>query len=295
MDYSGIVERSFRLAWRYKSLWILGLFAGSGTTGFSYGDQRLNFAKGGAPMDPSVIFSEIAPFLGVLLWLGLILLVAYCLAKPALIDGVNRLTRGGVYTLADSFSTGVSMFFRFLGITILGGILMVAAILLMVMIFVALFAIHPIIGIVMLLPGIPAFFALIWVYLSVFQLAERAIVVRNTNIADAISEGWQLFRNHLAESGIIVLIIIGLSIGLAIVSGIIMFIVGAPIAAAILALDLPLLPALVAGFLMALPVSIIIGGFVGAAMTTLYTLFYFELVEPGGVHSDLLPESTPPV
>jgi hypothetical protein len=296
MDYSSLVDRSFRLAWNYKSLWVLGLFASYGSANFSYGDSRLKSIENSAPTtDPSAILAEMAPYLAVIIWLGIMMLLAYCLTKPALIDAVNRIARGGVYRLSDSFSTGVSLFFRFLGLTIVSAVMATAAFALVVFFFVMMFAISPIIGILLLLPGIPILLAMAWLYVTVFQLAERALVVRNSNIADSIMEGWYLFRNHLKESAIMMLIFFGLSIGVAIAAMVVMLVAGAPITVAVMALNLPLLPALIAGFIMALPVAIVVGGFVGTAMTALYTLFYFELVEPGGVHTDLYSQSAPMV
>ena len=34
MDYGRIINRSFEIAWKYKSLWIFGVFAGSGYSNF---------------------------------------------------------------------------------------------------------------------------------------------------------------------------------------------------------------------------------------------------------------------
>ncbi|MCK4633176.1 MAG: hypothetical protein KAT79_07870, partial [candidate division Zixibacteria bacterium] len=101
MEYGKIVSKSFNVAWNYKSLWIFGLFAGAGSSGFNWNTgetEQLDFSSFG--FDTSVladIYHILAPLL---IWFGLLLLALICLsfiAAPALIDAVNRITRGGTY------------------------------------------------------------------------------------------------------------------------------------------------------------------------------------------------------
>ena len=58
---------------------------------------------------------------------------------------------------------------------------------------------------------------------------------------------------------------------------------GMPFAAIGLMADMSPLAALLIGILAGLPITIVLGGLVGVFYENLYTLFYFELVEPGSV------------
>jgi hypothetical protein len=91
------------------------------------------------------------------------------------------------------------------------------------------------------------------------------------------------------------LIYLGLSIGLGLGALLIWAMVGAPIALIALATGLGLVPALVLAMIMGLPISLIVGGFIGTVVESLYTLFYFELVEPGGQVQPSSPAAAAPL
>ncbi|MCB2230051.1 hypothetical protein KQH82_04990 [bacterium] len=293
MDYGYIVNRAFQIAWRYKSLWVFGLFVGGFTNlNLNLPGDSFDFGQGGS--EP---FGAISPeVFGALLMLGLILglvfLIAYCIAAPALIDGVNRIERGGVYTFGASFSTGVDNFWRILGLGVLLFVVMVAIFVFGAIVFgigAAIIGISAgdsnpgpaiaaiILGVLIL---IPVFIFLYFLIATPFQLAQRVIVVRSARIADALSEGWLLFKQNFGKALVIFLIRIGISLAI----GIVMFIIFAVIALLVL-IFVPnpmehLAEAVILGILFGLPISLVLGGFMGTFDSSLYTLFYFELVEP---------------
>ena len=55
---------------------------------------------------------------------------------------------------------------------------------------------------------------------------------------------------------------------------------GLPIAAIVLASGFGVLAAFGFAFILGLPVMLIAGGFVGTVLSNIYTMFYFELLEP---------------
>jgi len=150
-----------------------------------------------------------------------------------------------------------------------------------VVIIVAAVVIHWGLGVLFGLMLIPITFAVIWLVTTMVALTERIIVIRNACISDALAEAYQLIRTNLKETVIIFLINLGFSIAFAIAAMIIWIMVGLPIAALGLSVGAGLIPTLLIVLLAGAPVSLVVGGFTGTVTFNLYTLFYFELVEPG--------------
>ncbi|MFQ5499170.1 MAG: hypothetical protein ACE5FH_05830 [Candidatus Zixiibacteriota bacterium] len=283
MDYSGIVKKSFEIAWTRKSLWFFGLFVAGGT-GFNLdlpGDDLPGSLEDiDAWLHPSgttiiAVLGLIASLLGLYLLLN-------SLCSPALIDAVNRITRGGTYRFKDSLASGVDFFLRYLGLIIVAFFAETVAIGFIGGITVLFFLVNTVLGVLSLLVVIPlaiGLFALLW---SVFFLSERALVVRNVSIADSIIEGYRLLRANLGRCLIMFLIYVGLSIGLGIGAGLLVLIVALPVSLMVAATGAGLLAGIMLGIILALPFSVVVGGFTGTALSSSYTLFYFGLVEPGG-------------
>jgi hypothetical protein len=303
MDYGKMIRDSFALAWRHKSLWILGLFAGWGS-GFntSFGKHDLGSMNGeglsGTPFgnlsqDPSQIWAWLAPFLVGLAIFAIIYLAMYCIATPGLIDAVNRITRGGAYKLSESFSTGVDFFWRTLGLTILSGMAAVIVFGVVAGLLIVSFKAGVAPFVVTLLFALPVIFMLAVAFACIISLAQRAMVVRNVSIGDAIEEAYLLFRNHLGKNVVFVLINIGLAMGLGIAVAIVALIVYAPIVLVAYSLGLPLWSAFLVAIIISLPVTIPVGGYIGTFQSSLATMFYFGLVEPSGPQMTLPAASEP--
>jgi hypothetical protein len=275
MEYGGIVRRSWALAWQHKSLWILGLFAGGGTFGTMEWHSK-NITPEKLHMAP-----ETFALLGMgLTLLGIVFLLMSVLASAALIDAVNRLARGGVYRLRDSFSAGVDLFWRFLGLCLLALGTVVILVAILAVPGVLLFLMSTVVGVLSLIVLIPLFLAGGFVINAIFQLAARSLVVRSCSIGDALDEGYYLLRTRLSANLAIFAIFILLSIGVGVISLIILGIVGGPFVAMAIMSTTGLVVALVIGLPLVLLVIWVIHGLTGSFFSAMYTLFYFELVEP---------------
>ncbi|UCE24806.1 MAG: hypothetical protein JSU74_01790 [Candidatus Zixiibacteriota bacterium] len=282
MNYSRIINRSFEIAWRYKSLWVFGMFASGGFANFNFnmptGDSD-GFGSGsfGMPEFPPELIGMFMMAIGALV---LVFMVMGLISQAAIIDSVNRIDRGGRYRFGEAFSAGIDFFLRFLGLSILFFVSFAIAIGIVVVLAVIFFAVHTALGVLSLLILIPALLFSFFVLFSIFSLAERVIVVRNASIGDAIEEGWLLVKRNFGKTAMIFLIYIAFLIGFGIFSTIIWIIFSLPIAGLGLVAGLNPISALFAGIIIGLPVSLVIGGILGVFYTSLYTLFYFELVEP---------------
>ena len=290
MDYGKLINRAFSLAWRYKILWIFGLFTGMGSSTLDWGDlghgEDAKWLKGlsrdfdgwGASsfdMDPDLLLPLAGGLLAALLLIGLVFLIANLISTPALIDSVNNITRGGRFRFSDSFSKGIDLFWRFLGMFFVEMFAAIATVLVLIPVCFILFI--TIIGIPV---AIAVIFFAIYFWLTVFSLAERAIVVRNCSIGDGLSEGWTLLKTNFKSSLMIGLIYLGLSIAIGIVSMIVLLMIALPLGGATWFVTSSPVTGFLIGFLISVPIALVIGGFSGTALSSLYTMYYFELVEP---------------
>ena len=289
MDYGRIISDSFNISWRYKSLWLFGLFAGGGGSGFNFDDSW--FKKQDIGFDLEEFFETwdftfdwhmLIPIGMALAVMGIGFIIMHLISVPALIDGVNKIKRGGSYRLGSSFSVGIDFFWRFFGLSIIAIMLIFGSIILAVAFGFFAYAIHWGVMVFYILIMIPVFLGFIVGTTAVFELGTRAMVVRNIGIFDSISEGYLLLKRNIVNNILMFLIYIGLSIALGLGALLIWAIVGAPIALIALATGLGIIPALILAVIMGLPISLIVGGYIGTVVESLYTLFYFELVEPGG-------------
>lgn len=295
MDYGALINEAARISWRHKSLWIFGLFAGSlpsfnfsgsGDSESAFGFDPKLFDGSSRSMFPPELLDFLDQYWPVLvaavLLFALAMIVANLISQPALIDATNKISRGGIYRFGTSFSRGIDFFWRFLGLFLIGFAISIVAILGMVLIGILTFAVHTLAGVLYLLVAIPlALFGVFALY-NVFSLAQRAIVVRDSRIGDALEEGMTLFRTHMSKVFILLLIYIALLLAVVMCLGVVFLVVGIPLAAIAIADPESLLTVIVLGLLLGLPASIAIGGFSGSFIQVLYTLFYFRLVEPGG-------------
>jgi len=286
VDFGNIVRRAFDLAWRFKSLWVFGLFAGGMSTfnmdwtkkvdapeadlGFAY-DW---FERMGLPT--SLVPSEMGVIAAILLWvavLAFLFFICHLIAQPAIIDGVNKITRGGQYAWGTSFSRGADFFWRFLGLIMVE---IVAVVALLAAIIVPAIVLTPI----TLLLTVPVALVLFFFIYHTFRLAEVAMVARDNAIADAIIEGWNLLMQNKANCFLLNLIMIGIGLCFMIVLGIAALILYFPINVLVLALTDNLVAIFMLAVFIGLPVALVLGGYTGTFFNALYVQFYFRLVEP---------------
>ncbi len=304
MDYGEIISSAFKVAWRNKSLWILGLFA-AGLSSFSdifdlpFRRQIDNTEF--QILDYTINFKEFAEsnmwilvaIVSLLIIYFLIFMILHCICTPALIDGVNRLTRGGVYRLRDSFSTGIGFFWRYIGINLLviivGGLASIALIGPVVLLFI----ISVPLGVLSLILIIPVFFFFILALSTISTLAERAMVIRDIDITSALQEGYDLFWKNKIHSLVIFLLYLVLVIGIALGLLAIFAIMSVPFILIASASTAGLIMALAIGLPILMIIMLPVSGFLGSAFEAMYTIFYIRLVDPQGVSSEPAQTSTP--
>jgi MFS family permease len=282
MNYGRIVNRSFEIAWRYKSLWIFGLFASGGMGNFNFNvpTRDITDFSGGDFRFFDIPQEIYAMFMLSMVMVGLAFFVASIIAEAAVTDSVNRIERGGIYKFADAFSTAIDFFWRLLGLALVGIFGMIVPMFILALIAGIGFGIHTALGILSLLVIIPAMIFWVFTVFNILTLTQRVIIVRNTTIGNGLEEAYHLFKSRFSDLVVIFLIFIAFTIGFGIASAIIWFMFGLPVAALGLAADLNPIAAFFGALVAGLPISLVVGGFLGVFYNSLYTLTYFELVEP---------------
>jgi hypothetical protein len=295
MDFGWLVSRSFQIAWRYKFLWLFGMFASMSSFNFDFGQfsdnsnlESMNFPAYNLNME------MLLPYIYALLIFGLVLTVISIIANIGLIDSVNRIERGGKYGFSIAFSAGLDYFWRYLAIYLIYGVGTGVVFFVSAIFLVLLFKANIALGLLSLLFFIPFFFFVLFAFTNLSSLSFRVLVVRNSSIMDSIYEGYLLLTKRFKDNIIIFLILIGLSIALGILTVIVWAIFSIPISIVIMSMGVQLFYAFIIGFLLGLPISLVLGGYIGVFQSSLYTLFYFELVEPRSKKTEPIESTTPP-
>jgi hypothetical protein len=324
MRFGEIIEKAWKLTWRYRYLWVLALFAG--ITGPAGGGGGGNFNSGssfpsgsdassGNPFDAG-FFSEIGrwlPIIVLVVSLWIILSLAWAVlgvaARGGLIWAVDEIESGRVPRLGQAWSVGFSRFWRMFGLSLLLGLpVMVLLLLLLAGIFGPLAfaamkggdafagAIAPVCGTLVI--GVPLLIVF-GVVLGIMQvIAHRSIMLEGAHVMEAARGAWRLFRSRVKDTLLMWLVSWGLSIGASIVLAI-------PIVLLTIAL---LLPAMVAGFagnwgpligagvvwlLIVLVVSFAYTAFWGTFTSALWTIFYRRLVGREALPPTVMPNLGP--
>ncbi len=274
MEFGSILQRSWDIAWKYKSLWIFGLFI-----------ESIGSLNGLISRDDYETVRELTnspAFLTLLmisLVVGLIFFIMHFIASAAHIDAINKLTRGGFYTFGSSFSAGVDNFLRFLGLWLLLVGAAIALVIVLAIPGVLLFVIHWVLGVLGLIVLVPLLIAGIITIIMLYWLAQRAMVVRGSGISDALDESYFLFRTYLSTCIKFALILIIIAIAISMVIIVIFAIVAAPFIAMAVATDGGLIPALLIGIPIGLFLLLVLDGFYGSFFHSAVTLFYFRLLD----------------
>ena len=216
MDYFDVLKKAWNITWRYKALWVLGLFAGAasggggGGTGFNSSTGGGDFTGTGAELDQ--VYSQVARgvqdnivliaiAVGLMVIIGLAFWVLSIAAQGGLVYGANEAAEGRRPALGAAWGVG----FRRWGRVFMIGFVLALPILAVIAVLVAIFTAAGIGGALtgdqglavaiggacLLLPLLLVLIAVGSVILGiVFQLALRYGVVGDVTFGQAIKRGW---------------------------------------------------------------------------------------------------------
>lgn len=244
MDYGSLIGRAWRVTWRYRFLWALGLFApssvsscGGGGGGPQYQLESSDFRRlppdlQGALYDLANWFSAnvttiiaiaiAAAIIGVLL--ALLFIVISTIAQGGLSAATADLALGRPSSLGVAFRAGLHLFWRFLGLLLVTiGLFIVVMLVIGAGVAVGLLAARVATGtaqtVVAILLGLLAFalfLAAIPFFIAasiVVAFAQRAIAVEDVGPIEGLRAGFRLVRQRIGTSVLAWLVSVALSIG----------------------------------------------------------------------------------
>jgi hypothetical protein len=244
VDYGMVVGDAWRVAWRHRYLWLLGLFAfttgscsGGGpsySTGGDFGrgaDSDYGFA--GRILD-SVYGSPglLAGLVAGMMLAGLLFFVLGVLSTPALIAGTDLARAGRPGGLAQAWRTGLPAVWRLIGLWVLLLLVGGGVITLMVLAFVLPLALafgagdsvgaapRTALVVALVLGALLMVLLLVPVVIVVqiwLNLTHRSLILDGAGVLGSIAAGWRLFRRNLGRCLVLWAIDAGLSLGVAIV------------------------------------------------------------------------------
>lgn len=261
MDFGATISRAFNIVLKHRVLWVLGFLAslagGLGSASNSLNAQGSAFTSTGPSgelspeaerfferivTDPGLIIGALTGLLCVVLLISLALWVISIIAQGALIGGVRQIEDEGGATFGQAWSAGARRFWPLLGLSLLLALPGLALLVLFLLLFGG--TLIPIIAatasgdesasaavagslLVLLCGGgalacVGLLYAIIAAALQTF--GERAIVLENKGVIEAIGRGWEVFRGNLGNIIVLALLmfVIGLVVGfvIALVAGV---------------------------------------------------------------------------
>lgn len=274
---SQLLDRSIQTAWNYKSLWLLGVFAGFGmnfnleTSGQSGATATMEGLGGVTTTIPAPSVWTFVYAIGLFILLNTI-------AIPSLVSAVRNIDRQGKFRFGASLADGIDVFFSVLALTLAGVILLVGSMVVLGGITGALFGIAKPLGWSSLVVVIPVGVTILFFYSMMINLSIRDIVIRRASLLGALQTTWRLIMSKLKATIALFLIslcivgasFIALRFCFYLVRLIIALVTGNPTG------ELSTLPGLVFG----LPFTLIVGGFFGACAESLFTYYYLATEQP---------------
>lgn len=311
MDYAAVLRRTWDITWRYKGLWILGILAGcGGRNGGGGGGGGGNFTSGanfsGGPgdlppalekffrsmenffttVDEGVLIAAGIALVLFVLVLGLLFFLIGIVGQAGLLHGFDRADEGEVVTLASAFNGGLQYFLRLLGIRLL---LLLIALVLVAILVAGILGVTVTtlgVGLICLLPLICLLIPLGIAVSLYVQLTEVSLVVESSDIPGAFRHAWEVLKSNL---------------GPVIVMGLILFfgggIVSLIIAVPLILLIIPLIGGIAVGtdasfgigialaalgFLVYLPIAVLVGGILQTFIQGGWTITYRRLTDRAG-------------
>ena len=319
MDFGEVLSKAWKITWKFKILWIFGIFASCGTTrgpnlNFN-NDFQTNTPLGQGPNLPPGFednlfkiahFFEnpaiIVAFISVICILILISIFFSIMGRIGLIKGAADADAGaerlGFGTL---WKSGLQYFWRFFGLSLLiGSPILFVYFALVAIGIVALVTLaaggssnDPFSGpvgpaLLAALPVICVLICVIFLFAIVVSFlgpqAERAIIIENEGVISGLRRGWNVLTKNLGPILIVWLIniVIGAAAGIVIALPVIIVVFPAVMAMMFSGNNVSYIPLIIAGLCIVayLPISLVANGILASYLQSVWTLTYLRLTKP---------------
>lgn len=320
-NFGEVLTRAWQIVWKHRVLWVFGILAGCGRGGSSFNSSSNFRSDGGTGTPPDLppqameflqwIEQNLTAFIAItialvcIIWIVTIFLST--IGKIGLIRGTAQ-ADGGLEGLifGQLFSESTPYFWRILGLSLLVGLPVLVAIMVVVvglLLFILPLSVSsgndptPAFGLVMLPLLIGCFCLLIPVMFVIGMIArqaENAIVLEEMSVMPAISRGWDVFRKNLGPIIIMAIILAVISLVVGFIIAIPIFIIVFPAFFAFMAGEAQnWTPLALAGVCICLyiPISLLLNGIAIAYTESVWTLTYMRLTKPEDNEPVALPEA----
>jgi len=320
MDYSEVLSKAWRIAWKFKVLWIFGILASCGQSRGSSFNFNNNFRTSGngfsnptpnlppAMMDqvyrfahlfnnPAFVWKFVAVVLAIICVIVLVEIFIGTIGRIGLIKGsaeadagAEKLTFGGLWKESTPY------FWRVFWLSFLiGAPFAIAIIGVVIGLGVALIPLASnnsnLSGLLIFLPVLCVLLCVILILGIVISFiviqAERAIVLENKSILDGFRRGWEVLTKNLGPILIIWIITIVINAVTAIVIALPLLVVLVPLVIAFIAsmnnLSFSFTPWIVAFVCIICaytPISWFANGIVMTYLQSVWTLTYIRITQP---------------
>lgn len=296
MNYGENITEAFWIALRNPYLWFFGLFVGG--TGFtvSLSGQTENF--GPSPNLARFLEDNLVALIivGVVFVVSLMVvsIALSVISQAGLVAGVAALREGGSSSFSSTWRSGTSHFWRMLGLLVslvlITILLSFVAILPTVLVALVVLSVSESVGLSVALILLAvlvtiALFLLFLVPLTIISaFATRTLVLDDRGVFDSVGEGYELFRNNIGKSLVVLLIQFGIVIAISVSLGAITFAAGF-LASSLLSpllVDFSLVDVLLTIgtlFVFSIP-FLILGAIVGTFTHAYWTHAYLQLRQP---------------
>lgn len=236
MDYGDIITRAFRIMWRHKALWVLGLFAGisgcQASVNGNYQQQRADSASWQGSLNefqssPELrqIWSFVEKNAGLLIGIGIGLVFIWILwslvsvaAKGGLVAATNAADEGLALSLGEAWSAG---FARFGQLFLLHVVVRLPLFLLGMGLLVALIALifgvgvsgseeqaggAAIGGLCGILAALPLLLVVSLLVDNLFLISLRYLVLGGQGAIEAVRNAWAFFRARFKDTALMYII-----------------------------------------------------------------------------------------
>lgn len=322
MDFGEVLTKAWKIIWKFKILWIFGIFAGCGTrsSGNFNGGGSSSYQTGGAPgqipnlppgfeanLSKILQFIEnpavIVGFISLICILILLTIFLSIMGRVGLIKGAVDADVGAEHlSFGDLWKSGLQYFWRIFGLSLLIGspILLIYLALAFggLVIFLTYLsgsrsgsfgAVAPVW--IVLLPVICVFICVIFLLAIVISFlrpqAERAIVIENEGVISGLRRGWNVLTKNLGPILIIWLItlVIGFAVGIIVALPLLIILIPAIIAFVVGGNNPSYAPLIIAGLCIVayIPVSLVANGILTSYLETVWSLTYLRLTKPASI------------
>jgi hypothetical protein len=318
MDFGEVLTKAWKIIWKFKILWIFGIFASCGTRsgpGFNGGGSsyQYNGTPGQIPNIPPafednllkfVRFFEnpavIAVFISLICVIILLTIFFSIMGRIGLIKGAVDADAGAEHLgLGELWKAGLHYFWRFLGLSLLIGspilLFYLALIIGGIYILVAYLSGSQNSSFAAAVPVLVALIPVICILVCVVLLlaivisflapqAERAIVIENEGVISGLRRGWDVLTKNLGPILIIwfITVVIGFAVGVLVALPLFIILVPAFIAFIAGGNNPSFAPLIIAGLCVVayIPVSLVANGVLTAYLESVWTLTYLRLTQP---------------